>query len=431
MEKIEKALLGSIIDNVDTCVKVFELLTPQHFTYKNKIVFNEIIKLNDKNAPIDLITITQALKESGNLELVGGMAYVSEIAMEYVSPTKIETYCYMVLENYVKTQIKAIGETLVKKTSIPTIDSLELLREAENALNAISNNIIKAKEESVGVIKDNIVKEIGSVLASGKSSGVPTSLSILNRYTNGWQKSDLVILAGRPAMGKTSLGIDFALHPAINQIPTAFFSLEMSKEQLVGRILSQLSFVDVQKIVNKTLSESEFNQLIQDGKALDNVPLFIDDTPSLTLYDLRNKARRLKREKKIELLVVDYLQLMRGKGNSREQEISEISRGLKALAKELNIPVIALSQLSRKCEDRADKKPLLSDLRESGAIEQDADMVVFCHRPEYYGLPSYQYGNDELPSNGLFMIIISKFRNGSTGEIKARFIGENTKIKDY
>jgi replicative DNA helicase len=258
---------------------------------------------------------------------------------------------------------------------------------------------------------------------------------MLDNVTNGWQKSDLVILAGRPGMGKTSAVVSMAIHPAVFQdIPVAIFSLEMSSEQLVSRMQSSFSEVNVSKIVKKQLTEDEIIQIERKTENLRDAPIYIDDTPNISILELKGKVRKLVKENNVQLVVIDYLQLMRSglKTQSRELEISEISRGLKSLAKELSIPVIALSQLSRSVEQRGgDKKPLLSDLRESGAIEQDADMVLFCYRPEYYEIENYEVGNQSFETKGLFMLLISKHRNGELGEIPLRFIHEQTKIVNY
>jgi replicative DNA helicase len=259
-------------------------------------------------------------------------------------------------------------------------------------------------------------------------------LERIDNLTNGWQKSDLIIIAGRPAMGKTALAMNLALSPAVNDDKAVLvFSLEMSKEQLVGRLESLLSEIDVSRIIKKQLKEEEIVDLDNKCAPLYKCPIYIDDTPNISLLELKSKARKMHLENKIELIVIDYLQLMRSgyRVGNREQEIAEISRGLKSLAKELNVPVIALSQLSRVVESRADKKPLLSDLRESGQIEQDADMVVFCYRPEYYEIETYDIGSEQLNTDGLFMLIWAKHRNGELGEVPLTFIKSCTKVINY
>ncbi len=431
----EKIILGCIIHNPQYSYKAFELLKREHFLNRvNGDLFFALCNMNSKNMPIELMTVVAEAKAIGILEQLGsfyGIAKLTDYAAANSGVTSIESCCYLIIESYLRSRIELIGLTLTNDSKNPLNDVYELLTKTEKILGELQNGIIKKKSESIGVLKTEVLQDIERVLQTGIASGVPTSIHRLNLQTNGWQKSDLVILAGRPAMGKTSVAIDFCLHPALNGTPAAFFSLEMSSHQLASRILSVISQLNVQDIVNKTMNFETLKSLTNLSQPLNDTPLYIDDTPSLSLFELKTKARRLVKEKQVELIVIDYLQLMRGDNKNREQEISEISRGLKALAKELNIPIIALSQLSRKCEERADKKPMLSDLRESGAIEQDADMVIFCHRPEYYGLNDYELGGEIISAEQLFIFILAKFRNGQTGEIKARWIGSNTAITNY
>lgn len=431
----EKIILGCIIHNPQYSYKAFELLKREHFLNRvNGDLFFALCNMNSKNMPIELMTVVAEAKAIGILEQLGsfyGIAKLTDYAAANSGVTSIESCCYFIIESYLRSRIELIGLTLTNDSKNPLNDVYELLTKTEKILGELQNGIIKKKSESIGVLKTEVLQDIERVLQTGIASGVPTSIHRLNLQTNGWQKSDLVILAGRPAMGKTSVAIDFCLHPALNGTPAAFFSLEMSSHQLASRILSVISQLNVQDIVNKTMNFETLKSLTNLSQPLNDTPLYIDDTPSLSLFELKTKARRLVKEKQVELIVIDYLQLMRGDNKNREQEISEISRGLKSLAKELNIPIIALSQLSRKCEERADKKPMLSDLRESGAIEQDADMVIFCHRPEYYGLNDYELGGEIISAEQLFIFILAKFRNGQTGEIKARWIGSNTAITNY
>lgn len=430
--EIERAVLGTILFNPKDHLNSFSLLKSVHFdTYPHQCIFNAMERLYSRNKAIDYLTISSELKEMNVLDSIGGINGIS-ILTNYNLFTELDSHCLLILEAYLKREMLKLGMFVQGKANSME-DIFEIISETESKITNLVKGVINSKIESIEAIKNNVLKEVEIVIASGKKSGILCSVERLNNQTSGWQKSDLVILAGRPGMGKTSAAIDFVLHPALDGIPTAFFSLEMNKEQLASRILSIVSHINVQKIVNKNVNHYELEHIIKESNILNKVPLFIDDTPGLSLLDLKNRSRVLKKENGIELIVVDYLQLMTSKGNkgNREQEISEISRGLKGLAKELNIPIIALSQLSRKCEERADKKPMLSDLRESGAIEQDADIVIFCHRPEYYGIERYQIGNEEISSEGLFMFIISKFRNGSPGEVRARFIHENTMITNY
>jgi replicative DNA helicase len=434
IEEIEKTILGSILFNPPAHMNVFTKLKSEHFTtYNMGCIFKAMESLNASGSPIDLVMVSQELKLAGKLESVG--AYNVAALTDHNTFQDLTTHCLLLLEDYLKRELSKIAVYLQNRTRDFGVDIFDLIDETEGKLTNLIKGVIPAKIDAIEPIKNKVLDEIQAVLHSGKRSGITCSIDRLNNQTNGWQKTDLIIIAGRPGMGKTSAALDFALIPAMQGTPTAFFSLEMSKEQLTSRALSILSGIDVQKIVNKTVNHGEYLDLEDKGETLKGVPLFIDDTPAITIFDLKNRARVLKRENKIELIIVDYLQLMsvsyNSKSGNREQEISEISRGLKALAKELDLPIIALSQLSRQSEGRQDKKPILSDLRESGAIEQDADMVVFCHRPEYYGITEYEIGTDRLQTEGLFIFIIAKFRNGSPGEVRARFIHSNTKVTNW
>ena len=316
-----------------------------------------------------------------------------------------------------------------------TIDIFDVFNETQSKLDNSIKDVINYEIKSVGQINDDLIQQSILLFNSGQKSGVPSGLNMVDNVTNGWQKSDLIILAGRPGMGKTSAAVSMCIYPALQEKKAvAIFSLEMSSEQLVSRMQSFVSGVNVSLIVKKKLTENQIHQIQLKSKELAEAPIYIDDTPNITLLDLKGKARKLVKEQKVEMIVIDYLQLMRSglKTKSREEEIAEISRGLKGLAKELKIPIIALAQLSRSVEQRGgDKKPMLSDLRESGQIEQDADMVLFCYRPEYYGISDYQVGNTEFDTNGLFFLLIAKHRNGELGEIPLTFIAEQTKIVNH
>lgn len=433
--EIEKAVLGSIMFAPSNHTNLFSMLKSLHFGHRpHSFIFKAMEALNNANKPIDFITVGEELSLMGKLEECGGYHTLTTLTNHNVF-SQLESHCLLIVQDYLKREVQKIGMYIQNKSNDLGSDIFELIGETETKLTDLVKGVLTDTTKSIGPIKDKVLEECEVVLKTGKKSGVLCSIERLNNQTSGWQKSDLIILAGRPGMGKTSAALDFALYPALNGKATVFFSLEMSKEQLTSRVLSIVSNIGVQEIVNKNLDRDKLNHITNAALVLDGVPLFIDDKPAISIFELKNRCRVLKKDYGIELIVVDYLQLMTVKSDSksgnREQEISEISRGLKALAKELDIPIIALAQLSRKCEERADKKPLLSDLRESGAIEQDADMVIFCHRPEYYGLDRYQIGNEELETHGLFMFLISKFRNGSPGEVRARFIHENTMITNY
>ncbi len=434
LQELEEAVVGAIMLEGSAAETAIPILKPEHLSNDSvKSVYKAIFKLYEQKSGIDILTVTQELKKMNVLESIGGAYYVSSLTNRIASSANIEFHCRIIIQDYIRRRLKDLSNKIEVKTNEPQADCFEILEWAQTNMKEIGDGVSQKSSDPVEIIKNGVIQEMRESILNGKQSGVPISINALNKTTNGWQRSDLIILAGRPGMGKTSASIEFLLYPALNGVPCAMFSLEMSKQQLVSRMLSLISEMPVQKIINKTVNTYDIDLLEKDGEILNGVPMFIDDTPALKMFDLCNKARKLKREKNIELIVIDYIQLMSGDGKgNREQEISQISRGLKALAKELDLPIIALSQLSRKVEERGDKKPMLSDLRESGAIEQDADMVIFCFRPAEYGITEYELeGNIISPVNDLMMFLISKFRNGQQGEIKAKWIGELTKVTNY
>lgn len=434
-EKTEKVIVGSLLFNAVEHQNVFSILKSEHFgTPLLKSIYSCLERLNSLNKAIDSITVAHELKSIGQLENVGGIAGLYELSQNQLF-SNLETHCYLVLEDYLKRRVLTYALTLQNRVNDLGADIFDTIAQAETEISDIVKNVITKPIHTLEQVKDEVIEEMHQVLITGKSSGLQTSIDDLNKHTQGWQKQNLIIIAGRPGMGKTAAALDFALTPALAGHSVAFFSLEMSKEELTGRALSILTYINVQNIIQKNLNLDQVNYIQSQAVKYNKVPFYIDDSPSLSIFTLRNKARKLKREIGLELIVIDYLQLMTVKSNSksgnREQEISEISRGLKALAKELDIPIIALAQLSRAVELRPDKKPLQSDLRESGAIEQDADLIIFPFRPEYYGHEVYQFGNEQLRTEQLLIWIIAKFRNGATGEIKSRFIGDNTMVVNY
>ena len=334
-------------------------------------------------------------------------------------------------QHFIKRQVIKDCAELIEDAYDPTSDSLLLIDDLEKRATALTSTVITNAITSSSELFDKAIERNKLLQEKEGLSGVPTGFERMNKITGGWQNSDMIVLAARPAMGKTSLALKYCLVPALDGIPVGFFSLEMSKEQLYARLQSQETDIALEKFLRTGLDDSEVEILMEKGKDLRNAPIFIDDTPALTIFQLRNKARKLKRDHDIKMLVIDYLQLMSGgkggRGN-RENEISEISRGVKAIAKELDIPVIALSQLSRRVEERADKIPQLSDLRESGSIEQDADMVQFLYRPEYYGLTEDAEGNSTA---GKASVIIAKHRNGGLANVTMNFTHNLVKFTDY
>jgi len=433
---LEEAVLGAILIDGECLSRVIaEFSEGLFYNQQNKNIARAIILLYRESQPIDILTVTQKLKELNILEETGGAYYVSSRTNRIAAASNIEFHLRNLQQEYLKRNLVRICSNAMKKALTPGDDVFDVYAEAQADIDESLKEVMHYESKKVGDIHFDILKESIDIRQKGIKSGVPAGLMLVDNLTNGWQKSDLIILAGRPSMGKTACAVSMAMYPALDlNIPIAIFSLEMSSSQLVSRMQSNLSGVNVSRIVKKQLDESETKAIHNDCVKLETAPIFIDDTPNISLLELKSKARKLVREEKVELIIIDYLQLMRAgyDTNNREQEIAAISRGLKAIAKELDIPVIALSQLSRAVEARGgDKKPGLSDLRESGQIEQDADMVVFCYRPEYYGIEQYEVDGRDFETRGLFMLLVAKHRNGELGEIPLKFIHEQTKVTNH
>lgn len=429
----EEVVLGAMMLEKDAVNSVIDLLNPEVF-YKeaHQTIFSAIKELFTKSEPIDILTVTNQLKTMGELESVGGAYYISQLTNRVVSAANIEYHARIILQKYIQRQLILISSETIKDAYEDTTDVFDLLDNAENKLFQISENILKKSHDKMPDLVKLAISEIEAAKNSNSSlRGVPSGYTELDRITQGWQKSDLIVLAARPSMGKTAFALNMARNAAVEfNKPVAFFSLEMSSVQLVTRLISSETSLTADKLRSGNLEEYEWEQLSSKVTPLVNAKLYIDDTAQLSVFDLRAKCRRLKQQYDIQMVFIDYLQLMTTKGDkngNREQEISSISRSLKSLAKELQIPVLALSQLSRNVESRAgSKKPILSDLRESGAIEQDADVVVFIYRPEYYGLND---DNNE-PAKGKAVISIAKHRNGKLGEVELRFVGQYARFED-
>lgn len=417
---LEMAILGAIMLEKEAIDKVAEYLKPESF-YRDahQKIFQVMLELHNKHQDIDILTVSEKLRDREELEMVGGPYYVTQLTSNVVSSAHIETHSRIIHDKHVKRELIRIGSELITGGYEDATDVYDLLDEHEKSMTAITSDRIANKS----VYLDNaIVKMIRRLedLRHKKEAitGITSGYHSIDHITYGWQNTDLIILAARPAVGKTAFAMNLARNAATNpniSTPVAFFSLEMSIDQLTQRVMSAESEIWLEKIARGKMEEHEMKQLYARGvQKLAQAPIYIDDTPALNIFELRAKARRLKNKHNIGLIIIDYLQLMSGmneyRGN-REQEVSQISRSLKALAKELNLPVIALSQLSRKIEDRkGEKMPQLSDLRESGAIEQDADMVMFMYRPEYYDIATNEEGEN---IKGLTMIDIAKHRNGN------------------
>lgn len=433
--EIEEAVLGALLLEKDAIVAVGDILKPESF-YKeaHQQIYAAIGNLGQKGKNTDMLTIVEELKRMGKLEEVGGGAYVAQLTNSVASAAHVETHARIIQQKFIQRELIRVASEIQTDAYDESEDVAELLDKAQQEVFDIAAGSIKKETQRVRPIIDEALDIISELRGREDGlSGIPSGFTELDRITAGWQKSDLIIIAARPAMGKTAFVLSMARNMAINhKVPVAIFSLEMSSLQLVNRLIGSEAEISSGKLRTGKVEEYEWEQLNSRIKDLIEAPIFIDDTPALSIFELRAKARRLKQQHNIDCIVIDYLQLMSagniGRGN-REQEVSLISRQLKVIAKELNIPIIALSQLNRGIEQRAEKhkKPMLSDLRESGAIEQDADMVFFIHRPEVYKMYEDENGNSTI---GIANIIIAKHRNGEIGEINLRFRGEFTKFTD-
>lgn len=415
---------------------VSELLKPETFYEpRHQKIYEAIRNMNMDERPVDIMTLNDELSKMGEIDKVGGVDYLMEISSQVASAAHVESHARILAEKYMQRQLIHFAGDIETKAYDSSVDVDELMQQAEGSLFQISQNNMKQDFTQVAPVVKNAV-EILQRAASNKGglTGIPTGYTGMDEITSGWQASDLVIIAGRPAMGKTSFALSIAKNVAVDYgVPIGFFSLEMNNVQLVNRLISNVCEVSGRKILNGQLDPSDWERLDKRIGRLTDAPIYVDDTPGLSVFELRTKARRLVREKGVKIIMIDYLQLMNANGmkfGSRQEEVSTISRSLKGLAKELDIPVLALSQLSRNVENREGlegKRPQLSDLRESGAIEQDADMVLFVHRPEYYHIYQDEKGND---LHGMAQIIIAKHRKGSTGDVLLNFRGEFTRFQD-
>ena len=432
--EMEKVVLGALMIDVDAFTVVSEILSPETFyDPKHKKIYQAILSLNLEEKPVDILTVCDQLKRDGTFAQVGGAAYILELSNNVVSSAGIEYHARVLAQKFMARQLISYASDLGTKALDEGQDIDELMQEAQGSLFELSQKNMRQDYESLDVVVARARQLIEKAAQNtGGITGVSTGYTELDKITSGWQESDLIIIAGRPAMGKTSFALSLAKNIAIdNRDPVAFFSLEMNNVQLVNRLISNVCSLPGSKILNGQLSQDEWDRFDNNIGKMQGAPLYVDDTPGLSVFELRTKARRLAKDKGIKLIMIDYLQLMNATGmkfNSRQEEVSTISRSLKGLAKELNIPIIALSQLSRAVEQRPGedgKRPQLSDLRESGAIEQDADMVLFVHRPEYYGKVEDANGNS---LKGMAQIIIAKHRKGATADVTLQFKGEYTRF---
>jgi len=437
VKELEEAVLGAVMIEQNAINEVTDILKDESFYVDaHQRIWRAIRMLFQSQAPIDLLTVTEQLKKNGELDAAGGPFYVAQLTNKVGSAANVEYHARLIAEKHIQRLLISTSSEIIKDAYEDSTDVFDLLDKAEKNLFSIAENSLKRNSEDIGSIIMGELKEIDIRMNNTEDhlNGVSSGFIDLDKQTGGWQKSDLIILAARPAMGKTAFTLALARNAAVDHKKgVAVFSLEMSSVQLVQRLISMETHIPADKIRRGNLEDWEYQMLTRKIDTLKSAPIFIDDTPAINVFELRSKCRRLKQQHDIQLVVIDYLQLMSGSvdgknGGNREQEISQISRSLKGLAKELQIPVIALSQLSRAVETRGgDKKPILSDLRESGAIEQDADIVIFLYRGEYYGLEQDAEGN---PTKDIAEVIIAKHRNGPVGSVRTRFISKLAKFEN-
>lgn len=435
----ERLVIGTFLIDKKGLDHSIDLLTPEVFyDPRHQIIFSTILKLYEGNQPVDLMTIIQDLKKDGKLNLAGGDSYIIDLTMGVSSSAHIEYHVRVILEKYILRSLINVSANVIDASYKESTDVFELLDKAEQSFFEITNGTIKKGFDTANSLVKQAIETIKSLKDKEGLSGVPSGFRDVDKETGGWQNSDLIIIAARPAMGKTAFLLSMARNIAVgHKIPMALFSLEMASVQLITRMIASETRISSEKLRKGTLDDEEWQRLFSNVSELENAPLYIDETPSLSIFDFRAKCRRLVMQHGVRLIMVDYLQLMtaggggKGTGN-REQEISMISRSLKAIAKELNVPVIALSQLSRSVETRPGKRPQLSDLRESGAIEQDADIVSFIFRPEYYKITVWDNDEEgqETSTENQAELIIAKHRNGATADVRLSFLKHFAKFGD-
>lgn len=422
----EQAVLGSMLMDKDAVIAAIEVLKAEAFYREDdKAIYEAILALYNRSEPIDIITLKEELSSMGKLDKIGGLEYLAQLPEKVPTTANVQKYIHIVEEKSILRSLIKTANEIIELGYTPTEDVEDIMDNAEKKIFGIIQN---RNQKGYVPIKDILVDTFSQLeqLYNQKQhiTGVPTGFSDLDYKTAGLHNSDLILIAARPAMGKSAFALNIASYAAVkSNVPVAVFSLEMSKEQMVNRILCSEAMVDSNKLRTGKIEEEDWVKIASSIGPLSEAPIYIDDTPGISIMEIRAKCRKLKLEKNIGLVVIDYLQLVQGsnkRGGSREQEISEISRSLKILAKEINVPVIALSQLSRAPEQRPDHRPMLSDLRESGAIEQDADIVMFLYRDDYY--------NEESEKKNIAEVIIAKHRAGSTGTVELLWLGNYTKF---
>ncbi|MCI5057988.1 MAG: replicative DNA helicase [Flavobacteriales bacterium] len=432
--ELEEAVLGALMLEKEAVNDVIDVLSPESF-YKetHQKIFASVQELFQRSEPIDILTVTESLRKKGELDFVGGPYFISQLTNRVASAANVEFHARIIAQKYIQRELIRISTDTIKLAYEDTTDVFDLLDKAESDLFKVAEGNIRKNYDKMSTLVHQAVKQIEELSNQEEGvSGVPSGFANVDRVTSGFQKSDMIILAARPGMGKTAFVLSLARNVAVEfNKGVAVFSLEMSSLQLVNRLIASETELSAEKLKKGNLAPHEWEQLNAKLNRLSDAPIFIDDTPALSIFELRAKCRRLKAQHDIQLIIIDYLQLMTAGGDNkgnREQEISTISRSIKSIAKELDVPIIALSQLSRAVETRGgDKRPQLSDLRESGAIEQDADLVTFIYRPEYYNLTEDENGNSTL---GRAELIIAKHRNGALENVPLRFISHLAKFED-
>ncbi len=424
----EQAVLGAMLIKKEAIVEVQEILQPDDFYREaHRIVYEAMLELSGNDEAVDLVTLTEQLRKNEQLEKIGGLPFITQLANAVPTAANVGYHAKIVKE---KAELRNLinAATKIASAAYEDTDSVEnIMDEAEKSILAVANRQSGGAFESMKSIVMRTFERINVLYESkGGLTGISSGFKDLDKLTSGLQKSDLILVAARPSMGKTAFTLNIAAYCGLHDCKVAFFSLEMSKEQLMQRMMCSEGGIDATRLRTGQLDEGEWNRLVETADRLSRAPIFIDDTAGITVMDLRSKARRLKAEHGLDLIIIDYLQLMQGRASknsdNRQQEISEISRSLKALARELDVPVIALSQLSRSVESRQVKKPMLSDLRESGSLEQDADIVMFLYREDYY--------DKDTENKNITEIIIAKHRNGPVDSIQLFFQKEYTKFRD-
>ena len=431
-EELEETVLGQLMLEDDAISKVIDDLTVDTFyNKKHQLIFSSIIKINGNSEPVNIQTVIEQLRKDEELEGIGGAYFIAQLTQNVSSAAHIEHHAKLLAQKFIQRELIRVSAEIQEKAFDPAVDVEELVDFSETEIFKVAEGNIKKAASPISIVLEEALRNIEAAQKNqNKYSGNPSGFTDLDAITSGWQKGNMIVIAARPAMGKTAFVLTMLRNMAIDfQLPVAMFSLEMSNEQLVGRMIVSETEIEHGKIKNGNLSESDWVKIYENTKRLANAPIYLDDTPALSIMEFRAKCRRLKEKHDIECVFLDYLQLMTSNNPaSREQEVSMISRQIKSVAMELKIPIIALSQLNRSVETRTgNKRPQLSDLRESGAIEQDADMVIFIHRPEYYKIDTDEDGES---TKGLAEIIIAKNRHGGIKDVKLEFIPELTKFTD-